>query len=230
MRSAAAAWPPATPSAKELGVVVQLAAGLAAAPGYGAGQRRGRRAARARSRDDRTRAKAGRSCACRCRPSCATGSTRIEIEGEQSAGGVLLIDERWRRRPVGIAAAPNSRRPAAAQRELLPRARARPVHRNPPRPRARSAEARAGGADLFRCRPGFARRGGRDPQMDRQGRRLLLRFAGPHLAEQRRQAAAGAAAPRRPHDRRRAVLGAAGPARPVRAATARSPGWRSRPT
>ena len=31
--------------------------------------------------------------------------TRIEIEGEQSAGGVLLIDERWRRRPVGIAAA-----------------------------------------------------------------------------------------------------------------------------
>ncbi len=28
---------------------------------------------------------------------------RIEIEGEESAGGVLLVDERWRRRPVGIA-------------------------------------------------------------------------------------------------------------------------------
>ncbi len=38
--------------------------------------------------------------------------TRIEVEGEQSAGGVLLVDERWRRRPVGIAAprtAPGSR-------------------------------------------------------------------------------------------------------------------------
>ena len=28
---------------------------------------------------------------------------RIEIEGEQSAGAVFLMDERWRRRPVGIA-------------------------------------------------------------------------------------------------------------------------------
>ena len=34
--------------------------------------------------------------------------TRIEIEGEESAGAVLLVDERWRRRPVGIAAAPNT--------------------------------------------------------------------------------------------------------------------------
>src|SRR5207302_6929331 len=34
--------------------------------------------------------------------------TRIDIEGEESAGGVLLIDERWRRRPVGIAAASNT--------------------------------------------------------------------------------------------------------------------------
>jgi hypothetical protein len=33
---------------------------------------------------------------------------RIEIEGEESAGGVLLIDELWRRRPVGIAASPNT--------------------------------------------------------------------------------------------------------------------------
>ncbi len=29
---------------------------------------------------------------------------RIEIEGEETAGAVLLADERWRRRPVGIAA------------------------------------------------------------------------------------------------------------------------------
>src|SRR5437868_15514726 len=33
--------------------------------------------------------------------------TRIEIEGEDSAGAVLLVDERWRRRPVGIGAAAN---------------------------------------------------------------------------------------------------------------------------
>ena len=60
--------------------------------------------------------------------------TRIDIEGEASAGGVLLLDERWRRRPVGIAASANPVEPAAAQRDLLPPARARPVHRNAPRP------------------------------------------------------------------------------------------------
>src|SRR5262249_43906028 len=32
---------------------------------------------------------------------------RIDIEGEQSAGGTPLVDERWRRRPVGIAASAN---------------------------------------------------------------------------------------------------------------------------
>jgi len=31
-------------------------------------------------------------------------TTRVEIEGGQSAGSVVLVDERWRRRPVGIAA------------------------------------------------------------------------------------------------------------------------------
>jgi hypothetical protein len=35
-------------------------------------------------------------------------AARIEIEGDQSAGGVLLVDERWRRRPVGIAASTNA--------------------------------------------------------------------------------------------------------------------------
>jgi hypothetical protein len=33
---------------------------------------------------------------------------RIELEGEESAGGVLLVDELWRRRPVGIATAANA--------------------------------------------------------------------------------------------------------------------------
>ncbi len=32
-------------------------------------------------------------------------ATRIEIEGERGPGAVFLIDDRWRRRPVGIAAA-----------------------------------------------------------------------------------------------------------------------------
>jgi hypothetical protein len=35
-------------------------------------------------------------------------ATRIEIEGGQSAGSVVLVDERWRRRPVGIAAPVNA--------------------------------------------------------------------------------------------------------------------------
>jgi Domain of unknown function (DUF4159)/Aerotolerance regulator N-terminal len=35
-------------------------------------------------------------------------TTRIEVEDGQSAGTVLLVDERWRRRPVGIAAPPNA--------------------------------------------------------------------------------------------------------------------------
>jgi hypothetical protein len=36
--------------------------------------------------------------------------TRLEIEGENSAGGVVLLDERWRRRPVGIASGTTSER------------------------------------------------------------------------------------------------------------------------
>src|SRR6516164_448327 len=35
--------------------------------------------------------------------------SRIEVEGDQSAGSVLLIDERWRRRPVGIVTAANTK-------------------------------------------------------------------------------------------------------------------------
>ena len=34
----------------------------------------------------------------------------MTIEGEASAGSALLLDERWRRRPVGIVAAHASRR------------------------------------------------------------------------------------------------------------------------
>src|SRR5258708_22229998 len=49
--------------------------------------------------------------------------TRIEIEGDQSAGSVLLVDERWRRRPVGVVAAPNTRgQPLLAENYYLERA------------------------------------------------------------------------------------------------------------
>jgi hypothetical protein len=40
---------------------------------------------------------------------------RAEIEGENSAGAVLLLDERWRRRPVGVVSA----RPGEAAQPLL---------------------------------------------------------------------------------------------------------------
>jgi len=38
-------------------------------------------------------------------PDLRNRAARVEIEGESGAGAVFLIDERWRRRPVGIAAA-----------------------------------------------------------------------------------------------------------------------------
>ena len=64
-------------------------------------------------------------------------ATRIEIEGEASAGAVLLLDERWRRRPVGIAAAANAAgQPLLSGAYYLERALA-PVQRDPPRPRRR---------------------------------------------------------------------------------------------
>jgi hypothetical protein len=42
-------------------------------------------------------------------------ATELQIEGEASAGGVLLLDERWRRRPIGVVAP----RAALASQPLL---------------------------------------------------------------------------------------------------------------
>ena len=156
-------------------------------------------------------------------------TARIEVEGDQSAGSVLLVDERWRRRPVGIAAAANAGSAAAAQRELLSRARTRPVRRDPSRPRNRSPQARARRPDIFGYRTGFAGGGSGGRQMDR-GRRAAAALCRAAPRRAGRRAVAGAAAPRRPHDRRCAVLGAAGKARSVRARQpvrrARRPGGR----
>ena len=108
---------------------------------------------------------------------------RAEIEGEASAGAVVLLDERFRRRPVGIAAGGGGERaqPLLAETYYLQRALA-PL-----------ADLRSGAipdllqrelavlvlADVgrltdveFAAVDGWVRRGG-----------LLLRFAGPRLAE-----------------------------------------------
>ena len=156
-------------------------------------------------------------CGCRCRPSCATGSPGSSSRARNRPARVLLIDERWRRRPVGIAAAPNTAgQPLLSEDYYLERALAPFTEVRRGRAR-RPAEARARRADLFRCRPEFA--GARRPRsrdwIEKGG--VLLRFAGPHLAEHGDKLLPVRLRRRRPHDRRRAVLGAAGQARAVRA-------------
>src|SRR5438105_2061244 len=109
--------------------------------------------------------------------------TRIEIEGDQSAGSVLLTDERWRRRPVGIVAAPNAKgQPLLGENYYLERAL------------GPFTELRRGSAtDLLRRELAvlvFADTGPDSPAEETAGGKwieaggLLLRFAGPHLAEQ----------------------------------------------
>src|SRR5207237_10222799 len=108
---------------------------------------------------------------------------RIEIEGEESAGGVLLVDERWRRRPVGIAAAPNTAgQPLLSENYYLERAL------------GPFTEVRRGSAsDLLRREIAvlvYAEAGPDSPAEEAaikkwvEGGGLLLRFAGPRLAEQ----------------------------------------------
>jgi Domain of unknown function (DUF4159)/Aerotolerance regulator N-terminal len=109
--------------------------------------------------------------------------TRIEVEGDQSAGSVVLVDERWRRRPVGIVAAPNSRgQPLLGENYYLERALG-PF----------SEIRRGSAADLLKRELAvlvFADAGPNSPAEEAivakwiEGGGLLLRFAGPHLAEQ----------------------------------------------
>lgn len=109
---------------------------------------------------------------------------RLELEGEATAGGVALIDERWRRRPVGIVAAGGAERqnqPLLADTFYLERA-LQPF-----------AEVRAGDlpdllareisvlllADLGRLSD--PERALLDPWMRRGG--VVVRFAGPRLVD-----------------------------------------------
>ena len=110
-------------------------------------------------------------------------ATRIEIEGGQSAGSVLLVDERWRRRPVGIAAAANAGgQPLLSENYYLERAL------------GPFSEIRRGRAtDLLKRDLAvliFSDTGPDSPVEEAavakwiEAGGLLLRFAGPHLAEQ----------------------------------------------
>ncbi len=109
--------------------------------------------------------------------------TRIDIEGEASAGGVLLLDERWRRRPVGIAASANpSNQPLLSETYYLQRAL------DP------FTEMRRGPAGELLKRElavlVYSDAGPDSPAEEEIVRKwveaggVLLRFAGPHLAEQ----------------------------------------------
>ncbi|MGE5268551.1 MAG: DUF4159 domain-containing protein [Thiohalocapsa sp.] len=109
--------------------------------------------------------------------------TRIEIEGEESAGGVLLADERWRRRPVGIAAAASAGgQPLLSENFYLERAL------------APFTEVRRGSAtDLLKREIAvlvYSDAGPDSPAEEAAVKKwveaggVLLRFAGPRLAEQ----------------------------------------------
>jgi len=109
--------------------------------------------------------------------------TRIEVGGDQSAGSVLLIDERWRRRPVGIVAAASTKgQPLLGENYYIERAL------------APFSEIRRGSAsDLLKRELAvlvLADTGPDSPGEEAavvkwiEAGGLLLRFAGPHLAEQ----------------------------------------------
>jgi Domain of unknown function (DUF4159)/Aerotolerance regulator N-terminal len=108
---------------------------------------------------------------------------RIEVEGDQSAGSVLLIDERWRRHPVGIVAPPNTRgQPLLGANYYLERAL------------GPFSEIRRGSAsDLLKRELAvlvFSDTGPDSPAEEAavakwiEAGGMLLRFAGPHLAEE----------------------------------------------
>jgi len=109
--------------------------------------------------------------------------TRIEVEGEESAGAVLLADERWRRRPVGIAATANTAgQPLLSENFYLERAL------------SPFSEIRRGRAiDLLKREIAvliYSDAGPDSPAEEESVKKwieaggVLLRFAGPRLAEQ----------------------------------------------
>jgi hypothetical protein len=109
-------------------------------------------------------------------------TTRIEVEDGQSAGAVLLVDERWRRRPVGIAAPPNAEgQPLLSENYYLERALG-------PFTEIRRGHA----ADLLKRQLAVLIFADSNPDSPAEAEAIekwvdaggmLLRFAGPRLAE-----------------------------------------------
>ncbi len=108
---------------------------------------------------------------------------RLHIEGETQAGAVMLLDERWRRRPVGLieTTAADQAQPLLSQLYYLKRAlapytelREGAVETLLQRELAVIVQVDAGPISIFRAKKlaSWVEKGG-----------LLLRFAGPRLAE-----------------------------------------------
>ena len=133
---------------------------------------------------------------------------RLELEGAPGAGAVLLLDERFRRRPVGMlpGAEESADTPLIGDLFYLDRAL------------APYAEMRRGSLERLLSRPIAVLALADRPVAEGPEREALtawinaggtlIRFAGPRVAE-RPELAAARAAPRRAATRRRAVLGAA---------------------
>ncbi len=111
-------------------------------------------------------------------------ATAIQIEGEASAGAVLLLDERWRRRPVGVVSASTgtTAQPLLSGAYYLEKALGpfSEVRRGP-------AERLTQGDIAVLAMPDVAPAGAGEKEaivkwMEAGG--LVVRFAGPHLAEQ----------------------------------------------
>ncbi|HUK08146.1 MAG TPA: DUF4159 domain-containing protein [Stellaceae bacterium] len=98
---------PGDPAARDLAVTVRRAGAAAAEERLtvravaGDGRLLGREEARFAPGDERE------TVALKMPVELRNQATSIVLEGESSAGATLLLDERWRRRPVGIAALPS---------------------------------------------------------------------------------------------------------------------------
>ncbi len=138
---------------------------------------------------------------------------RLDILGQHSAGAVSLVDERWKRRRVGIVSGETADQslPLLApnyylNKALAPFADVREARPGTPDPIASLLDdhvavlifadvGTVSGPDYARLKQ-FVENGG-----------LLLRFAGTQARRLVRRSRAGQVAPRRPRSRRRALLG-----------------------
>jgi hypothetical protein len=110
-------------------------------------------------------------------------TARIEVEGDQSAGSVLLVDERWRRRPLGIVAATDAGgQPLLSENYYLERALGpfTEIRRGRPTDLLKRELAVLIFSDVGPDSPAEEAAVGK--WIEAGG--MLLRFAGPHLAEQ----------------------------------------------